>query len=88
MIAFDAAHQAVHYPPGSAFSGLDQTRLRRRCLRSRVTGVWLLAWGQAGLSSDCQHIPSRPQLDESSASGPHGAFRSGYVTVTSLILFS
>ncbi len=70
MIAFDAAHQAVHYPPDRRF------RIR---LKASVVGVVLvlvavpvlLAWVQAAVFGLPSIQPVLP-YSESAATGPHG----------------
>jgi len=70
MISFDAAHQAVHYPPDRRF---------RVWLRPAVVGVVLVvvglpvlvAWGQAAVFG-LPYIPPVLPYSQSSATGPHG----------------
>jgi methionine sulfoxide reductase catalytic subunit len=70
MISFDAAHQAVHYPPDRRF------RIR---LKPSVVGVVLvvaavpvlIAWGQAAVFGLPYIQPVLP-YSESVATGPHG----------------
>jgi methionine sulfoxide reductase catalytic subunit len=70
MIAFDAAHRAVHYPPDRRF------RLRLRPSVAAVILVLialplLLAWGQAAMFG-LPYIQQVLPYDESTATGPHG----------------
>ena len=70
MISFDAAHQAVHYPPDRRFRVWIKPSfiVVASCL---VLLPLLLAWGQAALFG-LPFIPPIPQFDVSSPRGPHG----------------
>ncbi len=70
MISFDAAHQAVHYPPDRRF----RVWIRPAVLAWAAVAVilpFLLAWGEAALFG-LPHIPRVAQFNEASYAGPHG----------------
>jgi sulfoxide reductase catalytic subunit YedY len=70
MIAFDAAHKAVHYPPDRRFRIWVRPSLVASLLALACVPL-LLAWTQAAVSG----LPDIRQIlpfDESAATGPHG----------------
>jgi methionine sulfoxide reductase catalytic subunit len=70
MISFDAAHQAVHYPPDRRFRIWIKPSFIVRVVNLLVL-PFVIAWGQAAIFG-LPYIPPVPQFDEASATGPHG----------------
>ena len=70
MIAFDAAHKAVHYPPDRRFRIWVRPSFVGSLLVLACLPV-LFAWIQVAVSG-LPHIPQVLPFDESAPTGPHG----------------